>query len=52
MKLMKRPDCHYHERCGNEGIMLIGDKFMCYKCFEKLKKAMDDIKEEIMLRED
>jgi len=51
MKLIKRPKCHYYEKCGNEAIMLLGDKMICYKCYEKLRKKFEELQDEILLEE-
>ena len=51
MRILNRPPCRNHDKCGNEAITIVNGIWMCGPCLivvnEKVKKA----KERLLLEE-
>lgn len=52
MKVLNKPLCHNHEKCGNEAMSLVNGMWLCGPCIVLLQKKVNKLKEKLLLEEE
>ena len=51
MRILNKPLCHNHDKCGNEAMTLVSGMWLCGPCLIKLQNKLSKLKEKIMIQE-
>ena len=51
MKILNKPKCHNHDRCGNEAMTLVNGMWLCGQCLIRVNERVKKLKEQILLEE-